>query len=279
MSRNFNNPAEKQGLVVTNATLDRQEIARRRCKDKRRTNRLLVPGCNSTVTDEVLTIQPHDLTFRTAQTKAQARNYQDTEIHVIGSTNGLDVNDKGNRTSAMRRKRKRSQLQFAGVAVTKAVFRQDASANEHEMNLPTQIGGVCTIQNTGPNRISVGDLVVWDLPAIGVEAEGCNLSGCKEKQFFITKPYSTIGGDGAKQHCYDQAQFMTDMQAAGGEDLPDFVKNLRSMKDDDDWSNLSNLVDQFQTYVDDQRGRVIGRALSSAKPGHVFDIMLGHYAA
>lgn len=291
----FNNPAEKQGLVVTNATLDLAEIKYRRSKQAKYHKPL--DCCNQTVNESVLTIQPHDLTFRNVTRTASARSYNDTEIHVTGCTNGMKskaTSGKGGEGDEGR-KRKRDELAFAGVAVTKAIFSLNPGNNTHEMNLPTQIGGVCTIQNTGGGNIRVGDMVVWDLP--DDKDEGVGVSGHPEKQHFITKPYVRKNRD----HCYTKAQQSADWETLARADalekrgggvkadkarraVPEFMTDLYKLangpEDGEGKEKLVvGLIDKMQAFADEQRSRVIGRALSSAKPGDVFDIVLGHYSA
>lgn len=285
MNNSFNNPAEKQGLVVANATLDREEI-RCRLATKSKMSHKDVKVCAQNVNDNILTVMPHDLTFRDRTRRAISRKYNDTEIHVMASTNGMGIRDQmlssKNETDEATRKRKRSDLEFAGVAVTKAVFQRNQNANAHEMNLPVQIGGVCTIQNTGKAPIHVGDLVVWDLPK--GKDEGKGFRGCKEKQHFITRPYeiSDNNGSASRKHYYSKEHLKEDMKklAGGSEtDVPAFVKTLYDNKDNLEAFLNSDFVDEFHSFVDEQRSRIIGKALSSASGGQVFDIMLGHYAA
>lgn len=257
----FRSPAETQGKVVFNATLSRREIANRR-HSRKSDYQFEVAGCDQTnLSHNTLSIYPHELCYRRTDEHSRARAWNDTEFHVMSALNGFsimqnvagvktitDTNDKnyGKIAKAVARK----QIQFAGVAANPAIFRDDGHGTAHEMNCVVQVGGVCTIQNTGSQKIHVGDLVIWDLP--DDENSGQNMHTCKEKQFLITKPFM---------------QFVANETT---EVVDDWAEAMRKSK--------KAAFDLASEYFLEERSRVIGRAMSSAASGDVFDILLGHYA-
>lgn len=232
------NPITHAGRVVYNAQRDSIETHERKIAGRRNGGASrLYPLEN----DEDLSIQPYELCIRNTKGSYVSHAPNDTDIHVFSSANGMFDYDNGKN-----KKRKRDTLDFAGVAANRAIY--DPNNNANEAMLAVQVGGLQTMYNTGNGDINAGDIVLWDLPD---EQNRPRIPGVnRSKLLFATEAYSEKVASAAEKAAvaeHDAAQ-----------DADKLIKTLKVL------------------HNDTQR-RVIGKALSNAKPGKTFDILLGHY--
>lgn len=271
----FSNPITKSGRVVYNVCMD-MDHARYRQKPAEGRFRA-VENISQRVSADILTIQPHEICLQQDESMFR-RGYQksinDTEVQLLSCLNGLKTkssNISGRASSDEKRLAVRKTLKFGGVAATRSIY--DASKESYgrpianDAMFVSQFGGLCTIMNTGDEEIHAGHWVVWDLPKH--PEEGLNMIGLKEKQMVITRPYRAYGHD--KKSI--QLRLLTDpilmsvmgtIRSAAGSSAPDEEARL-----------LMGLND----YLLEERSRVIGRALQTAKTGETFDLLLGRYIA
>jgi len=273
----FSNPITKSGRVVYNVCMDmdharyRQKPAEGRFK--------AVDNVSQRISADILTIQPHEICLQQDETMFR-RGYQksinDTEVQLLSCLNGLKTkssNLTGKASSDEKRLAVRKTLKFGGVAATRSIY--DASKESfgrpiaNDAMFVSQFGGLCTIMNTGDEEIKAGHWVVWDLPKH--PDEGLNMIGLKEKQMVITRPYRAYGHDMKSI----QLRLATDpvlialmgrvrgAGAGGGAGADHEARLLISLND----------------YLLEERSRVIGRALQTAKTGETLDLLLGRYIA
>ena len=252
-------PLTTQGRVAVNAIRDHQDT-RIRQRDLRIDPTNTVFG--ERFADEDQSIEPHELCLMF--TKSQGRNAvpSDTDFNVFSNANGLRPRKRlrkgaSSETQTERRKRQREalyeELQTAGVASNRARYDPTNTANE-EM-LAVQIGGLQTMYNTGNVPINAGHIIVWDLPEEANSRERPRIRGTnKSKLLFQTIPYEVA----AKKVSLAQKKAVEAYD--GDKDADKLIKALVAL--------------DLQL-----RKRVVGKALSCAKPGKPFDLMLGHYCA
>ena len=236
-------PITHAGRVVYNAERDGAETIRRRSKRGRDPENVLYGNDDH---DENHSIQPYELCIRNKRTKLVRHAPNDTDIQCFSSANGmytLDGSDK---------EQKRDTLQFAGVASNRAAY--DPNNNANESHLAVQVGGLQTMYNTSTGDIHAGQVIVWDMPSL--TAGQLRIPGVrKSKLLFQTVPY-----DSRAKGKYDSA--LNEALAAAG------VEDAAKQK------ALKKAFAEAHARV---QSRVIGKALSSAKKGKPFDILLGHY--
>jgi len=234
-------------------------------------NMISAPNVRQDADPETITVQPHELLLeqdRSLFKRPMSRSVNDTEVLVLSALNGLKINSKhyvpGNPEKT--RRNIRETMKFGGVASTMARFDPDHRVQNDQVFV-TQLGGLCTIQNTGDDSIQAGDYVVWDLPKHS--AEGTIMCGKKQKQMVITRPYRS-----KNDHNLVLRRRMQDPS----DPLADAVNPLRTGKLSDE--QIGKLLHELGDVLSDERGRVIGRAMSNAdKPGDTFDLLLGRYSA
>lgn len=265
----FSNPVTKVGRVVYNVCIDLDHAKYR--KQAAKGNMVPVDNCMQTVTDHDLTVQPHEICLEQDSKifrRGLSRSVNDTEILLLSCLNGLKTN-KSNIVQGdpeATRQRIRASLKFGGVAATRSIY-QDGIRIANDAIFVSQFGGLCTIMNTGDEAIRAGQWVVWDLPKR--EGEGTKMCGQREKQMVITRPYD------------DEAQgkqaFKQRLTRDGGTNqLKQAVVNLQAAGSDD---NIADILNQIQIHIVEKRSRIIGRAMTNAKTGETFDLLLGRYCA
>ena len=188
----------------------------------------------------------------------------DTDFSVFSSANGMLIptDTPGARNSDLqgRLEAVRDRLEFAGIASNRAIY--DPNNNANEEGLAVMVGGLNTIYNNGPTDIKAGDIVLWDMPELDeVHHQPINrFPGIpREKKLFSTKSYSSK----------DAIEKIKQKIEAAGLDGDTETDESRAQK-------LAEVT--FRVLHDMQR-RVIGKALSTAKRGQPFDILLGRYCA
>lgn len=260
----FSNPITKSGRVVYNVCLD---LDHARWRGKPATNRFTdVDHCSKKVDDYILTVMPHEICLQQDQgihKRGFTRSINDTEIQLLSCLNGLKTKratvDGYKRAETIRRK-VRATLKFGGVAATDSQYQKyKFKPVANDAMFVSQFGGLCTIMNTGDDEIQAGDYVVWDLPKR--DGEGTGLIGCKEKQLVITRPHQPTS----------QSKEMLERKALNDEDFHSVITT--------GMTDVYKLAADLNDYMQEERSRVIGRALQRAKTGETFDLLLGRYIA
>jgi hypothetical protein len=271
----FSNPITKSGRVVYNVCMD-MDHARYRQKAAEGRFRA-VDNVSQRVSADILTIQPHEICLQQDESMFR-RGYQksinDTEIQLLSCLNGLKTkssNLTGKTSSDEKRLAVRKTLKFGGVASTRSIY--DASKESYgrpianDAMFVSQFGGLCTIMNTGDEEIKAGHWIVWDLPKH--PEEGLNLIGLKEKQMVITRPYRAYGHDMKSI----KLRLATDPVLIG------VMGRLRNDGATGNSDQQASLLITLNDYLLEERSRVIGRALQTAKTGETLDLLLGRYIA
>jgi len=261
----FSNPITKVGRVVYNVALDLDHAAYRGRKPKGRM--APVDFCNTTVTPDHLTIQPHELCLEQDPNifkRGLSRSVNDTEILLLSSLNGLKTQDKNIKPNDHGRTRcnVRCTLRFGGVAATRSIYNPDHRI-ANDAIFVSQFGGLCTIMNTGDAEIKAGNWVVWDLPQR--EGEGEKMCGLHSKQMVITRPYD------------DKLQGIAGFKAKMAKDnnFKEYVNKAFDDATDDDSRAVA--LNDIQNHLVETRSRIIGRAMTHAKTHETFDLLLGRY--
>ncbi len=238
------NPITHAGRVVYNGRRDFIETRKR----KRKRGCVQVYGDEFGPDPECHSIQQYEICMRNRSNPYLSWSPNDTDITVFSSANGITLTDAEAAAARAQGKplprAKREKLEFAGIASNRAIYDPGNSANEE--GLAVQVGGLQTIYNTGDKDINAGDIVLWDMPDLnGAGQPKLRLPGIpRAKKLFATKKY----------------EFDKTFQEYGrnaGDDAGTWEKAAADM-----W---------------DIQRRVMGKALSTARPGEPFDILLGHY--
>lgn len=224
--------------------------------------------------------------------KSQA--YRDGQIHCFSFANGLgkDIpsgikrkldgadNDERKAARALARYMILDKLQLVGVAVTNFDAKNN-SAQDMQQAFVGNLSGLNTIVNTGDSQIRAGDYVYADLPtawkfdddpfAKFKKQEGIPL----DKLLFATRVYepSSAAIDAAELmgHILNPT-FTNDLQGSGnGKIISELVKARNAGGGPD--SRKAQIKALFE--IDFLKKRMIlGKALSHARPGEPFDIVL-----
>ena len=242
-------PITHAGRVVYNAKRDFLETRRR----KTMRGALRVYHKDGFGDDECHTIQPYELCFRSKISRYTKYQPNDTDLSVFSNANGILISSKGadnkgftggDPTVAQEKRVQQmmADIEFAGVACNRAIY--DPRDNHNEEGLAVQVGGLQTIYNTGDTEIYAGDIVLWD------------------------QPYVFKSGEGVLNH--------PQMRYSPG--TPRIKRVFATKKLDqralqEEFKKTNNIYDALFSL---QR-RVIGKAMSTSKPGQPFDILLGHY--
>lgn len=250
------NPITHAGRVVYNAQRDAVETHQRKQGLKRGRERVYA---ENVMNDGDFTIQPYEICMRNKTSKYISGNPTDTDIHVFSSANGMlapTVTGAGEaNTRKLRLEAKEEEIAFAGIASNRAIYDPDNNANE--AMLAVQVGGLQTLYNTGTEDINAGDIVMWRMPPLmdqddkGRAAKRPLVAGVnRSKLLFQTVSYRTA------QRSLTQ-KVLAILEKTGKE--PD--------------QKAAAIV----ATLNEQKSRVMGKALSSASQGKTFDILLGHY--
>lgn len=311
------NPNMLQSQVVVNARYDRYFTSWRKANAANNTGyHTYFTNCN----DECYDVQPRELAFvlRPQYNDAIKRNIQpdkDRELRIFTSANGLPsfepVNRKGqsdaNGVPTSRGydlQDLRDQLTFIGVPLTRVGA---ANANQSD-GVSVMVAGSTTIWNTGPWPISVGDVIMWDIPTSNDgksrPTDDLKVPGLPTyKRAFITVPLrfgvsdvlgtSRIVNDTGALTVADvldrlekkavrekEAERNTDRSAkrarkVGWAELEDQLRDTAGKPDDRAYkSALQTLLTGWTREWSAHSKRIIGVALSNGKPGEPFDVLL-----
>tara|TARA_B100000787_G_scaffold170251_1_gene165247 strand:- start:2778 stop:3626 length:849 start_codon:yes stop_codon:yes gene_type:complete len=276
-STTFSNPVTKAGRVVYNVTLDMSHAAYR--LKPASGGYQVCPNVESHADEDTLTVQPHEICLEQDKKiikRSMTRSVNDTEILLLSALNGLKVDRSLIDATQPEKTRRliRQRLKFGGVASTMAKYDPN-HRTQNDQVFVSQFGGLCTIQNTGSDPIRAGDYVVWDLPR--TSSEGKVMCGKKEKQMVITRPYNPKDmsieslkrrlGDPGDELAKAVLGYKTALKVPGGKESTNIPQ-------------LARLTYEITEVIADEKGRIIGRAMSNAdEAGDTFDILLGRYAA
>ena len=264
----LSNPITKAGRVVYNCSLDMNHAKYRMTPHGG--SMMAAPNVLQDADPETITVQPHEILLEQDKTlfkRAMTRSVNDTEVLVLSALNGLKINRNNYKETDPEHTRRliRRTLKFAGVASTMAKYDPNHRIQNDQVFV-TQMGGLCTILNTGDDPIRAGDFVVWDLPKH--ITEGTQMCGKKNKQLVITRPYNSKPN---VKHVLKRR-------------LEDPNDPLKTAMDDFTGSGSletkADLLHELADVMADERSRIIGRAMSNAdQPGEAFDLLLGRYSA
>lgn len=167
-----------------------------------------------------------------------------------------------------------------------------ANANQKD-SISIMVAGSTTITNTGPYRITAGDLVMWDLPATlaGARGKAPGASGVpRNKALFVTLPVNARGDGGdnsvlsttIKEVIASVRAAAKPARAAAGrkrarvtdEAVAHSFFNACLEGGGNTAQNIEKLVECVMVLVAKQHRRIIGVALSNADAGENFDILL-----
>jgi len=293
--------------VVLNGRFDRHFMNVRKRKAAGKDNHVLAGSTN----DNMFDIMPRELGMMLRQTHdadiSRPINYEkDREIRIFTSANavpGLGLSDQMKKMnmadiSAQRefRAHLRDQFVFVGVPQTKVIA---ANTNQTDA-VAVQVSGSVTIFNTGVYEINAFDLVCWDIPyAAAKESDGSsssNPAGIPDgKQLFHTVPLRLGSREDASEVPGNRS-----LSRSAVDDIFDSLKNgginsangmYKKRKRGNEMSTWEALVKTMHAKPNDEQAmknvlaywthaqhrfnsRVIGVALSKARPGEQFDILL-----
>ena len=225
--------------------------------------------------------------------KSQA--YRDGQIHCFSFANGLgrDIpsgikraldgpdNDERKAARALARYMILDKLQLVGVAVTNFDAKNN-SAQDMQQGFVGNLSGLNTIVNTGDSQIRAGDYVYADLPtawkfdddpfAKFKKQEGIPL----DKLLFATRVYepSSAASDAVDLIGHIQnAAFANDLQGSGNGKIISELKKFLTPAMRANMKDKAMIKALFE--IDFLKKRMIlGKALSHARPGEPFDIVL-----
>lgn len=192
-----------------------------------------------------------------------------------------------------------SKLQLVGVAVTN-FNAEDNSHTSMMQGFVSTFGGLDTIVNTGDEPVRAGDFISVDLPP-SFKFESDPYSKYKkqegiplDKLLFSTKRYDGAAA-GAAVHDLVEAVFRYAGAATDllGQSIPKIIQELATLKE-----NKKNALGAAAITVDDlmpdgvkqqselvlevdflKRRFLLGKALSGARPGEPFDLVLSGSAS
>lgn len=234
--------------------------------------------------------------------KEQAKHYRDGQLHCFSFANCLGAglpaalqtalmsttNTQAEAAKKLAQFMIMDNLTYVGIAVTGFDARSN-SYQDMSQGFVATFGGMNTITNTGRDEIRPGDFITVDIPDQlkwdedpfnrYKKAEGVPL----DKLLFATVPYKVSSS-------YKVAAEIIKAINDLGQDVQDALKNrnivpsaLRPLQLDN--GTFRNTLSAYLTNeagvkaimaIDQQRKRmIIGKALSYARPGEPFDIVLG----
>lgn len=304
------NPVTQQSQVVLNGRYDRYftNYRKRQTANKRK---CILAG---PVEDEHFDIMPREIGMMLRQTHdadiSRPINYEkDREIRIFTSANalpGLGCDDK--EITSMDEQKKfrahlRDQLVFAGIPQTKVLAGNDNQTDA----VAVQVSGSVTIFNTGVFDINAFDFVCWDIPFATTK----EYSGKKPvtpqglpsgKMSFHTVPLRLGARDdagdvpGARSIARNAIDdILMSLETSSNGSVGEFKAKKRKRADGEDtfWKRMVDSLFDAHGESDEVKkdrlktvltywthahhrfhSRIIGVALSKARPGEPFDILL-----
>jgi hypothetical protein len=279
-------PVTQQAVVTVNAGFDRYFCAVRKSQGEDKSDDRFLSS-----DDHCYTIQQRELVFRLNPKYNGLINRPDTfngvndmALKVFSSANNFPAARRLKMTlsrSALSEFGKDAVLRDAVTFVGVAVQPVDYLNTNQKDNVAVQIGGSCTVWNTGNKVIRPGQKIIWDFPEDATKIAGGKrkaiLGEPNDKRLFATLPLESAYTD-AKTTAYDfvSAAFaIHDPLAAApptdeGKSLgKSIAKFLGAGTAEAQKLALAEYSRKMLILYEELRTRVIGIALSGAAPGEV----------
>lgn len=291
------NPNMVQSIIVQNGFLDRHLVT------WRKNQKQYYSPFGDVNAEEAFDLKTRELCFALKKSNDSfvQRNInpqKDHELRVFSSANGLPDFFSNPRDQKYDVGNIRDAISFVGVPLVDI-----RAGNENQSDaVAIMVSGSTTIFNTGPYEIGIGDIVIWDLPAI--EGEGGPPRPAPpygivtRKKLFRTIPlsFASLGSNGASQSAasgdtvdglYKSLQLKKAVGGVqrvdkGGFDtrraevwrtlVEDVQKQAPQGPDSDAFKDaVGNLLLGWTAEWESLMKRRIGYALSNARPGQQFD--------
>jgi len=254
-------PITPHGTVVINGGFDRSLYSVKK-------NNTTTPWASRGSTDH--NVYKHDLCFRYTggQNKRKRATYNEPDIHVFSTCNGLKV--ESSTGNAEKRRNVRDCCKFIGVT------HADMGADMPH-NASLTVAGLTTIMNNGPAHICPGDTVVWDVPPFDEEQRG---GSNKSRKVFNVKPYNMQRNDHTKvvHEIIKNGNPEDDDQ---NEDANMVAKMwhefCETMKINDAglaFNSVKSFLEHFGALRRELDSRVIGTAMTYSAPDSQMDILI-----
>lgn len=282
------NSITPQSFVVVNGQFDRA-FAQKRISQSART---ASPWGN--VTEDTASMHKHELCMMYTDAATMPRGHSgginDPNLRMFTSANGIPVSSEikagsktetemmqeaGNWTTL--RRILRSRMSFIGVNLT--TMPSVSTGNTHSSCV---VAGAVTTINTGNAVLDIGSRVVWDLPFFDSDDRSgqcvASYGSPQQKKLFMTLPYdkelaSSVGS--ALQYIEDKKD--SDQDAKEAFNLIAAYESAAAKGSSSNISARAQLQELLKGLVEIQKEldfRVIGTALTRAKPGEPFDLLL-----
>jgi len=275
-------PVTQQAVVSVNAQIDRLFANHRKNLD---TNSI----CDKTSSkgdDHVYTIQQRELCFRVNSqydkfmSRPASNGMNDLSLKVFSSVNNFPCNwiNMVSQNATAKLHDYGSVFSFAGVAQQPLDYFDKNSKD----TLALQVGGSCTIYNTGTQTIRPGQMIAWAFPNLDDHRPNKRqISGEPLAKILVaTIPADTFlsTDDG---NVYNFVEYLmhahahVDETSAKTPEAKILADRLAKVKDKSTSSkDVASYLQCVLTMFAENNSRVIGMALSGATPGQQFDIML-----
>lgn len=269
---NANTSITQVGRVVVNAAADSADLRARKIWEKKPHSGQKRLYENSSVDDLYLPIVPGEPLFMYKKKSTicgtkKRKVLRDTDLLVFSSFNGVIANKKQSADDF------EDDVSFMGFADIQTTFNSSGNNTDDAV---TQVGGLRTTVNTGDKFIAAGSQVYWALPNerttrnhTKIVAKLLPLSRCDvftpkalEKRIIEDEK----SGDGL-------AAFLFKLQEELQSDNASKDFNPKWWAD-----KTSKLYREFYSgQAARLRSKVVGVAMSDAKPGQEFDVLIGAY--
>lgn len=280
-------PVTQQAVVTVNAGFDRFFCLHRKAE----TDASKLDDRYMSTDDHCFTVQQRELVFRlnpvyndVISRPDRYNGVNDMALKVFSSANRFPSHlafksrmGGGPLSSAGRDAVLRSAVSFVGVAQQPVDFM---NTNQKD-NVAVQVGGSCTIWNTGTRPIRPGQKIVWTFPAgteqVGAGRKRKHIAGEPvDKHLFAVQPLEAEFSDGKSMAAHDFVSALFSIHDPFSA-APETEEGKALKKVTDGALTRDKLIDYTRKAIvlyEEVRSRVIGIALSGANPGQQFDIML-----
>lgn len=268
---NINTNITQGGRVVVNGALDKEDLVHRKTVDLKSGTPFKKLYDNSSTDDIYMHIVPGEPLFMYKKRASvggskRRKTIRDTDVVVFSSLNGI-IAKKQQSTKDFE-----DDLSFMGFADIQTVFNADGYTRE---DCVTQVGGLRTTVNTGGSAIRAGDMVYWALPSPNnIKSHSkivAELLPVRKHQLFSEK---TIEKRLIQEAKWREAKADENVDLLALTDMFGLVETA-----EDKATLLSKMYrDCFIGEYAKFRSKVIGTAMSNAKPGQEIDILIGSYS-
>ena len=271
------------GRVVVNANLDLEELGHRRTCELKPTSKTKRLYENAPIDDKYMHIVPGEpllMYIKRASVGGVKKRkiIKDTDLVVFSSLNGILCKHNDDHEDL------ENFVTFVGFADIQTLFNSEGHTR---VDAVAQVGGLRTTVNTGNSYISAGDIIYWSLPS-EEQARGkgkivATLNPVRTHDPFNAQRLQKLLEEGFGADEQDETADPTDSQA-----LAVYVDAIRRRLDESPellnsnafWADTMSALCKhvFEPEYKKIKSRVVGRALTSAKPGQHFDIIIGSYS-